>query len=268
MRWMLILVAVAGVAVGDTATHNTTKQRLDGRVLGTVTRDGKAAILFKADGRIRQLPAAEWSVARTAKPAAAPSTTWRWPKVTYKGKPRSPSWLDTQYKHFKDKLAFVDGQIVGLGRIYTSPSALNLGTCAKVRLRILQVIDDDEFLLSYRGVRYSTSQLLTRGITMTPGRLRVIHVRGVPTAGLVDNQSWKGTVACTGTHRYVTTSRSTSTILSCRVLAQRPPPISKAQFVQIVEAGHELVRWKTVRIPKNRRGHHDPAVRHTRHPVP
>ena len=64
-------LAIAAVALllggppaeGDTFTHKETGQALKGRLLGTVSEDGKTILVVRTDeGDGRLLPAAEWEV--------------------------------------------------------------------------------------------------------------------------------------------------------------------------------------------------------------
>ncbi|MFC1806539.1 hypothetical protein ACFL09_06125, partial [Planctomycetota bacterium] len=51
-----LVAFVVATAAADTLTHNTTGQKLDGKLLGTVTQDSKSLYLFKSsDGKLHKL---------------------------------------------------------------------------------------------------------------------------------------------------------------------------------------------------------------------
>ena len=117
-------------------------------------------------------------------------------------------------------------------------------------------------LLSYRGISYDVMG------GMSPGRLHILHVKGVSTKGIVDGSVWDGLVACVGTFQYRATTGGGKTVLSCRPLPSTRPPLTKAEFVTVLRSGFELVVWKKVKDGKVRDRNGKPKWYQKKTPVP
>jgi len=184
--------------------------------------------------------------------AAAPA--FQWPAASYKGKPRDARWLEAAYTYFMDKVAIIEGQAVDTRRVFDHVDGLKLGTCFKGSLVINQVLDG-ELLLRFKGsVQNPLHGVRGGGPLNLPTKLRIIHVKGVDTAGLVDDAWWKGTLAGVGSYRYVTPYKATKTVLSCVVLPDKRPPLTRPQFLDVIKSGFELARWSRRQRPTSQPG--------------
>ena len=162
-----------------------------------------------------------------------------------KGKPKSAAWVEKHYKLFRDKIAIVDGKAYDIGRAVCDAdghasgksgigglSAMRSGVMPPIGsyyytpegltgAKILSVISDSECLVT-------TKYLL-------------FHVRGVKKS-LVDDANFRERLVCVGKYRYTSAGGSIKTIPSYEVYS----PITKEQFVDIINGGFQLVAYKAI----------------------
>ena len=184
--------------------------------------------------------------------AAAPA--FQWPAASYKGKPRDAKWLEAAYTYFMDKVTIIEGQAVDTRRVFDHVDGLELGTCFKGALVINQVLDGELLLRVQGAVQNPYHGIRGGGPLNLAAKGSMIHVKGVATAGLVDDAWWKGTLAGVGTYRYVTVTGAASTVLSCVLLPEKRPPLTRPQFLAVLKSGFELARWSRRPRPKSQGG--------------
>jgi len=272
------LVTVVAAAGADTFTNSQTGERLEGKLLGTTTRDGERLLIAKLSGRIRLLPAREWRAKRegtthgeTATPAANPPGTsdarpaYAWPELIYQGKPRQAQWLQKAYDAFGAKIGLIDGK-------YYSLCAIDIWESIVAR--------KVQFLAYARGGRTHFAFEVgpkTRGQLSGPIRLNVgdcclvsgkvlqvigddavildadsqdrqlMRVKRVSTQGIVDGKYWHGIVIAVGTYRYMSVSGAPRTILDCQPAPKERHALSREQFVDAIRQGVRLAVCKLER---------------------
>jgi len=269
------LVAALGTVRADTFTSKTTGEKLEGRFLGSTTRNGQKYIIAKLDNGLRELPADQWTINRDepsnppradhepkARTEPRPDPEFRWPEVVYNGKPRDTEWLETSYEHFAGKVALVDGKFHSLGAVdiweavvarkvqflsygrggrthfvfdvgpkrrgqIFGPLRLEVGDCALVSGKVLQVLGEDALILS------ADSQ-----------DRQSMRVKSLSTEGIVDGKYWHGIVLAVGTYRYVAVNGAARTILDCRLVPKERRPLTREQFAEALREGVTLSLWK------------------------
>jgi hypothetical protein len=116
-------------------------------------------------------------------PAAAPEPPAKAaPACVYKGKPRDNAWVDAQFEKFKDKIAFVKGKFVDVGKAAAEArevdTALPEAGTELRRLpdgcRMMQPLGDFEFLAM------CTSPTAAKG--SPPGQPPMFHMTGMAPA--------------------------------------------------------------------------------------
>jgi len=244
-----VLALALGGARGDTFTEAGTGNTVEGRLLGTVTRGGVKHWLVK-DSRRRQhwLPVSRWQRAEAPEPRtseAAPEG-FSWPSVRYRGRERSPRWVAGQYGYFKDKYAWIAGRPVDRRHfVYHFDGAV--GKQTRGWGKVARVLGPEDVLLIFEHWPYwmdleaGTLRTFARGPGARPPAPRLIHVKGLGTDAVVDGQKWGGALVGVGTFRI-----GTRTFLSCRPMPKYPPDLTPEQFVQMLEDGHELVKWRRI----------------------
>lgn len=163
--------------------------------------------------------------------SVAAAGEWTWPEVSYKGKARSAEWCERHWRHFRSRVALVEGQGVDVERPVNA--YLAVGQAGKVRGKVLRIVGEDEMVVgAWSGA--------AGGIFGTSLKLKPMHVKGVPTRGVVDGATWEGTLAAVGTWR-----DGGSTVVSCRPISLPCEPLTRDRFVELLGTGYELAVWKT-----------------------
>lgn len=201
--------------------------------------------------------------------------------VVYKGKVRSPHWIDEQYERFKDKIAKVDGRyylglikVNSLGKpLMFLPEVPSKGRIFYLeRGRILTVLSPNSALVHIRpspapfsnrgGIEASATMMKGVAAAQAKGgyggipessprvkRDKVYQIVGISTEGWVTDQPFSPcTVVVTGTHEYRSADGRKRTV--ARVEPIRT--LAREQFVEALKQGIELKRWicEEVRCPK------------------
>ena len=246
------LAVTVSAASADTFTHRSTGQVLKGKLLGTVAKGGKTLLMVKTSaGDLRYLPELEWAADVERKPKPKP---YEWPKLEYKGKVRDPRWLNKMYAYFKTRLLIVEGQAVDMDHAYGDFYYLTQGDYGKDAVHVKRILADDEMLLEARNWRY-------RGASLQYSA-KVIHVKGIPTKGLVDGQRWEGELVCVGTYR-----SGGATMHSFRPPPKTRPELTPEQFADVLRSGFELIKWVWMKDGKLRDYHGRPKRYQRRVPV-
>lgn len=254
--WGILLAAVVGVA--DTATNPQTGQRLEGRLLSTVSHKGQVFLLFKAaDGKLHRLTEADWNIHIDApiKPAQPKVEPFKWPDdIAYKSKRRDPAWLREQFAYFKTRLTIIDGQTIDIGRIFDGNAKLEIGEARKVYGRVLQVVSEESILLRYNYLVSTFTAIIPGSHPQLVREHAIIYVEATPTASLADQDAWESVLCVTGTHRYVDAYANSRTVLKCRPLPADLPPLTPEQFLSVLRSDFPLVKWLRRPYPPRKPG--------------
>ena len=166
----------------------------------------------------------------------------------YRGKPRTAKWVETRYKYFRDKIAFVDGKAYDVGRAICDANARlsgksGLGSLSSMRAEMPSI--GSYFRSPYGGKVLSV--ISDSECIVTAGSL-LFHVKKTEKS-LVDNARFDAQrLVCVGKYRYVSNG-GIRTVPSYESYS----PITKEQFVDAINQGFLLVSYRAV-IAKRRGG--------------
>jgi len=117
-----------------------------------------------------------------------------------------------------------------LGEI-PAPTELAVGDCARISVRVLQVLGPDEMLLR----------------DDSPDSRLMLRLKGVRTDGIVDGKYWEGIVVAVGTYRYASVTGAVRTIIDCRPFQKDVEPVTRQQLAEALNKGLKLTIWKPTR---------------------
>ncbi len=162
----------------------------------------------------------------------------------YLGKPRTKAWFDRVYRDFADKITFVDGQYLDVGKALVGasevPGVAEIGSAGETpdRCKVFQVVAEDAILVR-------RSEFRTGG---GPGgfpwihRELFFHVKGVDTKDLTDGAEFSAKLLSIGTYHYTAVDGAIKTIPSYTIHA----PLTKEEFADALANGFRLVKYRKV----------------------
>lgn len=187
--------------------------------------------------------------------AGAGEGEFQWPADgTYKGTVRSAIWWEGMWGRFKGMILIVEGTAIDRQHLYGQEARVGIAT--KILGKVERVMAEDEVIVSF----------LTGAIGGPFGgglKRKMLYVKGMATKGFADGENWTGTVAIVGT-----ASVGGQTLLSARPLPKERPPLTRPEFLAVVQGGFELAIWTRTPKPKGLRDPWTPDYTDYRNAIP
>ncbi|MBL7222222.1 MAG: hypothetical protein ISS72_00075 [Candidatus Brocadiae bacterium] len=245
LPWALIALLLATSPVGaDSFANKKTGQTVQGRLLGTISRDGEDVFFVKTDdGRRLYLPMGQWTAKKSAAPPSPKARPTTKPSpVVYRGKERSEAWVDEQSAAFQRKLAVVDGQIVDLTDTQHFQAAVEVGDACSIRGTVVRALGKGDALVRLHQHEVPVPSRYARAfwpytapmVKSPKGQVVRLRERSVPSDGDVVRRIMAvGTCEVDG-----------HTVVDCRPLRYGLPPLTREQFLLVLRVGLPLSTWE------------------------
>lgn len=250
---VLFCILLAGLrAEADTFTNKKTGEIVQGRLLGTIRRDGKELLFVKTeDGKRLYLPKAEWNVRKDeAGEPERPDAPEEPRGIVYRGKRRSEEWVDEQYGAFRSKFTVVDGQLVDLTNPDRWQTRIGVGDACRIRGSIVKTIGRDDLLVRLHRhklklpSRFAGVFWQLKAPDVRSKAAQVIRLRGRLLSTYGGEVSMRVVAIGTG-------EVGGRQVVECRpYLRYQAKPITKDQFIGALKAGFPLSTWERCYVLK------------------